>query len=124
MNNEPILCCAMNNDDYQKRSLYEGCHGNDSICSDMDDCEKMLTDALPIHCGPCIINVPEEFSNLKLSKKCDVVLILNDDKEETHNNEQQHYDGFHTLQDNDNDLVLCSTSLFCSSGFNKECNTK
>ena len=32
MNNEPtILCCAMPNDDYQKWSLYEGCHGNDSI---------------------------------------------------------------------------------------------
>ena len=41
-----------------------------------------------------------------------------------HNNEQQHYDGFHTLRDNDNNLVLCNTSLFCSSGFNKECNTK
>ena len=50
----------------------------------------MLTDAWPIHCGPCIINVPEEFSDLKLSKKCDVVLILNDNKEEMHNNEQQH----------------------------------
>ena len=62
----------MPNDDYQKWSLYEGCHGNDSICSDMDDCEKMLTDAWPIHCGPCIINVPEEFSNLELSKKCDM----------------------------------------------------
>ena len=125
MNNEPtILCCATPNDDYQKWSLYEGCHGNDSICSDMDDCEKMLTDAWLIHCGPCIINVPEEFSNLELSKKCDVLLILNDDKEETHNNEQQqHYDRFHTLQDN-NDLVLCNTSLFCSSGFDKECNTK
>ena len=123
MNNEPILCCATPNDDYRKWSLYEGCHGNDSICSDMDDCEKTLTDAWPIHCGPCIINVPEEFSNLELSKKCDVVLILNDDKEETHNNEQ-HYDGFHTLQDNDNNLVLCNTSPFCSSGFDKECNTK
>ena len=90
MNNEPmILCC--DNDDYQKWSLYEGCHGNDSICSDMDDCEKMLTDAWPIHCGPCIINVPEEFSNLKLSKKCDVLLILNDDM---HNN-NEHYDGLH-----------------------------
>ena len=123
MNNEPtILCCATPNDDYQKWSLYEGCHGNDSICSDMDDCEKMLTDAWPIHCGPCIINVPEEFSNLELSKKCDVSLILNDDKE-THNNEQ-YYDGFHTLKDNDNDLVLCNMSLFCSSGFDKECNTK
>ena len=123
MNNEPtILCCAMPNDDYQKWSLYEGCHGNDSICSDMDDCEKMLTDAWPIHCGPCIINVPEEFSNLELSKKCDVLLILNDDKE-SHNNEQ-HYDGFHTLQDNENDLVLCNKSLFCSSGFDKEYNTK
>ena len=124
MNNEPILCCATPNDDYQKWSLYEGCHGNDSICSDMDDCEKMLTDAWPIHCGPCIINIPEEFSNLELSKKCDIVLILNDDKEEKHNNEQQHYDGFHMFRDNDNDLVLCNTSLFCSSGFNKECNTK
>ena len=51
-----------------------------------------------------------------------VLLILNDDKE-MHNNEQ-HYDGFHTLQDNDNDLVLCNTSLFCSSGFDKEGNTK
>ena len=121
MNNEPILCCAMPNDDYQNWSLYEGCHGNDSICSDMDDCEKMLMDAWPIHCGPCIINVPEEFSNLELSKKCDILLILND--KETHNNEQ-HYDGFHTLQDNDNDLVLCNMSLFCSSGFDKECNTK
>ena len=41
INNEPtILCCATPNDDYQKWSLYEGCHGNDSICSDMDDCEK------------------------------------------------------------------------------------
>ena len=40
MNNEPILCCATPNDDYQKWSLYEGCYGNDSICSDMDDCEK------------------------------------------------------------------------------------
>ena len=40
------------------------------------------------------------------------------------NNEQHQYDGFHTLQDNDNDLVLCNTSLFCSSGFDKECNTK
>ena len=40
-----------------------------------------------------------------------------------HNN-GQHYDGFHTLQDNDNDLVLRNTSLFCSSGFDKECNTK
>ena len=95
--------------------------GNDSIRSDMDDCEKMLMDAWPIHCGPCIINIPEELSNRKLSKKCDV-LILNSDKE-THN-EQRHYDGFHTLQDNDNDLVLCNTSLFCSSGFDKECNTK
>ena len=66
--------------------------------------------------------VPEEFSNLELSKKCDVLLILNDGKE-MHNNEQ-HYDGFHTLQDNDNDLVLCNTSLFSSSGFNKECNAK
>ena len=37
MNNEPILCCATPND-YQKWSLCEGCHGNDSICSDMDDC--------------------------------------------------------------------------------------
>ena len=117
----PILCCdndAMPND-YQKWSLYEGCHGNDSICSDMDDCEKMLLDAWPIHCGPCIINVPEEFSNLELSKKCDVLILNN---KETHN--EQHYDGFHTLQDNDNDLVLCNTSLFCSSGFDKECNTK
>ena len=108
--------------DYQKWSLYEGCHGNNSICSEMDDCEKMLTDAWPIHCDPCIINIPEEFSNLELSKKCDVLLILNDGKE-THNNEQ-HYDGFHMLQDNDNDLVLCNTSRFCSSGFDKECNTK
>ena len=97
MNNEPtILCCATPNDDYQKWSLYEGCHGNDSICSDMDDCEKMLTDAWPIHCGPCIINVPEEFSNLELSKKCDVLLILYNDM---HNNEQHQYDGFHMLQD-------------------------
>ena len=40
MNNEPILCCATPSDDYQKWSLYEGCHGNDSICSDIDDCEK------------------------------------------------------------------------------------
>ena len=32
--------------------------------------------------------------------------------------------GFHTLQDNDKDLVLCNMSLFCSSGFDKECNTK
>ena len=80
----------------------------------------MLMDAWPIHCGPCMINVPEEFSNLKLSKKCDVLLILNNNKE----TEQQHHDGFHTLQDNDNDLVLCNTSLFCSSGFDKECNTK
>ena len=85
---------------------------------------KNAHDAWPIHCGPCIINVPEEFSNLELSKKCDILLILNDDKEEMHNNEQQHYDGLHALQDNDNDLVLCTTSLFCSSGFNKECNTK
>ena len=85
----------------------------------MDDCEKMLMDAWPIHCGPCIINVPEELRNLELSKKCDV-LILSD--KETHN--EQHYDGFHMLQDNDNDLVLCNTSLFCSSGFDKECNTK
>ena len=85
--------------------------------------KNMLTDTWPIHCGPCIINVPEEFSNLELSKKCDIVLILNDDKEEMHNNEQ-HYDGFHMLQDNDNNLVLCNTSLFCSSGFDKECNTK
>ena len=122
MNNEPtVLCC--DNDDYQKWSLYEGCHGNDNICSDMDDCEKMLTDSWLIHCGPCIINVPEEFSNLELSKKCDVLLILND-KEMHNNKEQQHYDGFHTLQDNDNDLVLCNMSLFCSSGFDKECNTK
>ena len=61
--NEPILCCdAMPNDDYRKWSLYEGCHGNDSICSDMDSCEKMLTDAWLIHCGPCIINVPEELA--------------------------------------------------------------
>ena len=122
MNNEPnlILCCATPND-YQKWSLYEGCHGNDSICSDIDDCEKMLMDAWLIHCGPCIINVPEEFSNLELSKKCDIVLILNG--KETHN-EQHQYDGFHMLQDNDNDLVLCNTSLFCSSGFDKECNTK
>ena len=119
MDNEPILCCATPND-YQKWSLYEGCHGNDSICSDMDDCENILTDAWPIHCGPCIINVPEEFSNLELSKKCDVLLILNNNKE----TEQQHYDGFHTLQDNDNDLVLCNMSLFCSGGFDKECNTK
>ena len=81
----------------------------------------MLTDAWLIHCGSSIINVPEEFSNLELSKKCDILLILNDDM---HNNEQHQYDGFHTLQDNDNDLVLCSTSLFCSSGFDKECNTK
>ena len=117
----PILCCDNTpNDDYQKWSLYEGCHGNDSICSDLDDCEKMLTDAWPIHCGPCIINIPEEFSNLELSKKCDIVLILNNDNKET----EQHYDGFHTLQDNDNDLVLCNTSLFCNNGFNKECNTK
>ena len=119
----PTLCC--DNDttpsDYQKWSLYEGCHGNDSICSDMDNCEKMLMDAWPIHCGPCIINVPEEFSNLELCKKCDVLIILND--KETHNDEQ-HYDGFHMLQDNDNDLVLCNMSLFCSSGFDKECNTK
>ena len=79
--NDPILCYDMPND-YQKWSLYEGCHGNDSICSDMDDCEKMLMGAWPIHCGPCIINVPEEFSNLELSKKCDI-LILND--KETHN---------------------------------------
>ena len=62
--NDPILCCDMPND-YQKWSLYEGCQGNDSICSDMDNCEKMLTDAWLIHCGPCIINVPEEFSNLE-----------------------------------------------------------
>ena len=93
------------------------------ICSDMDDCEKMLTDAWPIHCGPCIINVSEEFSNFKLSKKCDILLILND-KETDNNNEQHQYDGFHTLQDNNNDLVLCNMSLFCSSGFDKECNTK
>ena len=85
----------------------------------MDYCEKMLMDAWLIHCGPCIINVPEEFSNLELSKKFDV-LILND--KETHN--EQHYDGFHMLQDNDNDLVLCNTSLFCSSGFDKEGNTQ
>ena len=123
MNNEPtILCC--DNDDYQKWSLYEGCHGNDSICSDMDDCEEMLTDAWLIHCGPCIINIPEEFSNLELSKKCDVLLILNNNNKETHNNKQQHDDGFHTLQDKVNDLVLCNTSQFCSSGFDKECNTK
>ena len=77
----------------KKWSLYEGCPGNDSICSDMDDCEKMLTDAWQIHCGPCIINVPEEFSNLELRKKCDALLILND-KETHNNNEQQHYDGF------------------------------
>ena len=83
----------------------------------------MLTDAWLIHCGPCIINVPAEFSNLELSKKCDVLLILND-KETDNNNEQHQYDGFHILQDNDNDLVLCNTSLFCSSGFDKECNTK
>ena len=89
----------------------------------MDDCEKMLTDAWPIHCGPCIINVSEEFSNFKLSKKCDILLILND-KETDNNNEQHQYDGFHTLQDNNNDLVLCNMSLFCSSGFDKECNTK
>ena len=59
----PILCCDNDatSNDYQKWSLYEGCHGNNSICSDMDDCEKMLTDAWLIHCGPCIINVPEEF---------------------------------------------------------------
>ena len=95
MNNEPtILCC--DNDDYQKWSLYEGCHGNDIICSDMDDCEKMLTDTWPIHCGTCIINVSEEFSNLELSKKCDVLLILND-KEMDNNNEQHQYDGFHML---------------------------
>ena len=120
MNNKPnpILCCATPND-YQKWSLYEGCHGNDSICSDMDDCETMLTDAWSIHCGPCIINIPEEFSNFELSKKCDVLLILNNK-----DNGQDQYDGFHMLQDNDNDLVLCNTSLFCSSGFNKECNTK
>ena len=42
--------------------------GNNIICSDMDDGEKMLMDAWLIHCGPCIINVPEKFSNLKLSK--------------------------------------------------------
>ena len=42
--------------------------GNNIICSDMDDGEKMLMDAWLIHCSPCIINVPEEFSNLKLSK--------------------------------------------------------
>ena len=116
----PILCCDNKPNDYQKWSLYEGSHGSDSICSDMDDCEKMLTDAWPIHCGPCIINVPEECSNLELSKKCDVVLIPNNNNKET----EQHYDGFHTLQDNDNDLVLYNTSLFCSSGFDKECNTK
>ena len=81
----------------------------------------MLTDAWLIHCGPCIINVPEEFSNLELSKKCDILLILND--KEMHNN-NEHYDGFHILQDNDNDLVLWNMSLFCSSGFNRECNTK
>ena len=28
------------------------------------------------------------------------------------------------LQDNDNDLVLCNKILFCSSGFDKECNTE
>ena len=83
----------------------------------------MLTDAWPIHCDPCIINIPEEFSNLELSKKCDVLLIPND-KEMDNNNEQHQYDGFHTLQDNDNDLVLCNASLFYSSGFDKECNTK
>ena len=88
----------------------------------MDDCEKMLTDAWLIHCGPCIINVLEEFSNHELSKKCDVLIILND--KETHHNDEQHYDGFHTLQDNDNDLVSCNTSLFCTSGFDKECKYK
>ena len=121
--NDPILCGDNTPNDYQKWSLYEGCHGNDSICSDMDDCKKMLMDAWLVHCGPCIINIPEEFSNLELSKKCDIVLILNNDKETTHN-EQQHYDGFHMLQDDNNDLVLCNMGLFCSSGFNKECNTK
>ena len=81
--------------------------------------KKCSRNALLIHCGPCIINVPEEFSNLELSKKCDVLSILNDK-----DNGQHQYDGFHTLQDNDNDLVLCNTSIFCSSGFDKECNTK
>ena len=85
MNNEPTMLCC-DNDDYQKWSLYEGCHGKDSICSGMDDCEKMLTDAWLIHCGPCIINIPEEFSNLELSKKCDVLLILNN--KEMHNNNE------------------------------------
>ena len=75
--NDSILCCDNNAmpSDYQKWSLYEGCHGNDSICSDMYNCEKMLTDAWPIHCDPCIINLPEEFSNLELSKKCDIIIL-------------------------------------------------
>ena len=53
----------------------------------------MLTDAWPIHCGPCIINIPEEFSQLELSKKCDVLLI-NKIKYKDNNNEQHQYDGF------------------------------
>ena len=56
----------------------------------MDDCEKMLIDAWLILCGPCIINIPEEFSNLEISKKCDLVLILNNDKD----NGRHQYDGF------------------------------